>query len=423
MSVGEGNHIKLVKPLLDTGAAQSFIREEFVPKTLIRKTRYSAIGPQGEAVQVVGEAKLPITIQNFDTDHRFLVVANLQEEGLIGADFVDRHVSSINPSEATMDLGTHNIRLIVKRGVRNLGSVSTRTVRVGKKTVLTPCRRNLVTCVVGTHGDAEGLVEAGLENRRLNKKGLWLGNAIVQVKDCITQVPIINCTEEEITLEAGTKVGIFDTDGYEQVNEVPIRNMTTKNKQKSDMPKVNLENSDLNESQKEQVLDLLRQYKDVFAVDKNDLGSYNQSKVRIELTEGARPLKQPLRRSTAEEKRIIKEEVNRMLNAGIIEPSQSPWSSPVVLVRKKNGEIRFCVDFRYLNSVTIKDAFPLPRIDDTLDALGGAKWFSTFDLQAGFNQLEIDERSRPLTSFSTMQGQYHFRKFNFLKWYWTFGLN
>ena len=413
MSVGEGNHAKLVRPLLDTGAAQSFIREEFVPKSLIRRTRYGAVGTQGEAVQVVGEAKLPISIQNFDTDHRFLVVSNLQEEGLIGADFVDRHVSSINPSEAMMGLGEHNIRLIVKRGVRNLNNLSTRTVRVGRDTVLIPCRRNLVTCVVGTPRDTEGLVESGQENHRLNKKGLWLGNAIVQVKDCMTLVPIINCTEEEIILEAGTKIGIFDTNGYEHVNDVPIRNMTTTKQQKSDMPLVNLENSDLNDHQKEQVFELLRQYKDVFAVDKNDLGSYNQSKVRIELTEGARPLKQPLRRSTAEEKRIIKEEVNRMLKAGIIEPSQSPWSSPVVLVRKKNGEIRFCVDFRYLNSVTVKDAFPLPRIDDTLDALGGAKWFSTFDLQAGFNQLEIDEQSRPLTSFSTMQGQYHFRKLPF----------
>ena len=75
--------------------------------------------------------------------------------------------------------------------------------------------------------------------------------------------------------------------------------------------------------------------------------------------------------------------LNDMLAQGVIEPATGPWSSPVVLVQKKDGSTRFCVDFRQLNSLTKIDAHPLPRVDDTLDSLSGAQWFSTIDLASG----------------------------------------
>jgi len=73
-----------------------------------------------------------------------------------------------------------------------------------------------------------------------------------------------------------------------------------------------------------------------------------------------------------------------MLDRGIIEPPSSPWASGVVLVQKKDGSLRFCVDYRALNKVTVKDAYPLPRVDESLDRLNGVKWFSTLDLFSGF---------------------------------------
>lgn len=78
------------------------------------------------------------------------------------------------------------------------------------------------------------------------------------------------------------------------------------------------------------------------------------------------------------------EEITRMKEEGIIEASVSPWSSNIVLVKKKDGSLRFCVDFRQLNDITIKDSHPLPRIDDTLDAISGSKYFSTLDLKSGY---------------------------------------
>ena len=93
-----------------------------------------------------------------------------------------------------------------------------------------------------------------------------------------------------------------------------------------------------------------------------------------------------------------------MLEQGVIEPSASPWSSPILLVRKKDGSIRFCIDFRKLNSVTRKDAYPLPRIDECLESLGGSRWFFTLDLASGYWQCEVAEADRPKTAFSTHKG-------------------
>ncbi|GFW18442.1 hypothetical protein TNCV_1184701 [Trichonephila clavipes] len=98
-----------------------------------------------------------------------------------------------------------------------------------------------------------------------------------------------------------------------------------------------------------------------------------------------------------------------MKNNDVIKPSSSPCASPIVLVRKKDGSTRFCVDYRRLNDVTKKDSYPLPRIDDTLDTLAGNTWSSTLDLKSGYWQVELHPEDKEKTAFTTGQGLWQFK--------------
>ena len=98
-----------------------------------------------------------------------------------------------------------------------------------------------------------------------------------------------------------------------------------------------------------------------------------------------------------------------MQKQDVIEPSSSPWSSPIVLVGKKDGSTRFCVDYRKVNDVTHKDSYPLPHIDDTIDTLAGSKWFSTLDLQSGYWQVQLSEEAKEKTAFSSGSGLWQFK--------------
>ena len=130
-------------------------------------------------------------------------------------------------------------------------------------------------------------------------------------------------------------------------------------------------------------------------------------------TGDAAPRKQPLRRTPFAARREVADQLRKMQSQGVIRPSSSPWASPVVLVRKKDGSLRFCIDYRNLNAVTKTDQFPLPRIDDLIDQLGSAKYFSTLDLASGYWQVQVEENSKEKTAFITHQGLYEFNTMPF----------
>uniref|UniRef100_A0A5S6Q481 Reverse transcriptase n=1 Tax=Trichuris muris TaxID=70415 RepID=A0A5S6Q481_TRIMR len=147
---------------------------------------------------------------------------------------------------------------------------------------------------------------------------------------------------------------------------------------------------------------------DISAVPGGNIGRTFMVKHKIK-TGNAKPVRVPPRRIPYARRQEVKTLVNQMLQEGIVEPACSPWSAPIVLVRKKDGSQRLCVDYRQLNAVTEKDAQPMPRIDETLDMLAGAKWFSTLDLASGYWQVEMEEADKQKTAFSTPDGSYQFR--------------
>ena len=140
---------------------------------------------------------------------------------------------------------------------------------------------------------------------------------------------------------------------------------------------------DLTLWQWEELAAAIYEYRDVFSSGPTDMGRTGLVKHTID-TGDQRPIRLPPRRLPITKQEIEKEEVQKMLDRGVIEPCQSGWASPVVLVTKKDGTIRFCMDYRKLNDVTRKDAYPLLRIDDTLDALRGSQYFTTLDLYSGY---------------------------------------
>ena len=121
-------------------------------------------------------------------------------------------------------------------------------------------------------------------------------------------------------------------------------------------------------------------------------------------TGNARPVKQAPRRTPSAFDGGDREALEKMLSRGTIRESTSPWASPVVLVPKKDGSVRVCVDYRRVNELNKKDAFPLPKISDCLDAVSGSIYFSTLDLTSGYNQVPVAEEDIPKTAFVTKYG-------------------
>uniref|UniRef100_A0A1X7TFY0 Reverse transcriptase domain-containing protein n=1 Tax=Amphimedon queenslandica TaxID=400682 RepID=A0A1X7TFY0_AMPQE len=161
------------------------------------------------------------------------------------------------------------------------------------------------------------------------------------------------------------------------------------------------------DSEKEQFYNLLLSFSEIFPDSNDDLGHTTVLKHQIN-TGSALPIRQPPRRVPKNKQEESHRLIQNMLDNNIISRSHSPWSSPIILVKKKDGSLRFCVDYRKVNEVTRKDAYPLPRIDDTLDTLAGSQWFTTLDLLSGYWQVEVEEEDREKTAFCTKEGLFHF---------------
>ena len=157
----------------------------------------------------------------------------------------------------------------------------------------------------------------------------------------------------------------------------------------------------------DKLLSTLEEYHHIFSIVEGERGETSLVEFNIN-TGNSTPIKQAARRVPFAAREEIAAQLSKMQEEGVIQPSKSPWASPVVLVRKRDGSLRFCVDYRALNAVTKPEVFPLPRIDDLLDKLGHSKYFSTLDLKSGYWQIRVSTSSQEKTAFVTHRGLYEF---------------
>ena len=163
---------------------------------------------------------------------------------------------------------------------------------------------------------------------------------------------------------------------------------------------------------KKPITDLLHNFPNLFATENSELGSTGLIKHSID-TQGQGPIRLRPYRTGRKQKEELERQIKEMMATNVIQHSTSPWAAPVILVEKKSGELRFCIDYRKLNSLTKKDSFPLPRIDSTLDRLYGKKFFTTLDLASGYWQIELDDPSKEKTAFIVENNLYEFIRMPF----------
>ncbi len=396
--------------MFDTGAHKTIITPEqyhLIPgkETLkFRQAPFRILQADGSEVKVWGIITVEMRIGGA------VVIADVTvaevSHGVLGMDFIWRTKPIIDFNLLQLTVGGTAVPL----RTRNDTPLQLRVVTTEEVWIPADHEMVIPAAVMGIEGPAEGLIEP-LVGQAVLLDGFQVARAVVVADDRgMVPIRILNVGEQTKILKRGTAVAkLLPVEDCEIV-ETRIMTCVPGNASPESVPD-HLQDlmerctDGLDEEDTDAVKSLLSRYSDVFSTGDYDIGRTTLVKHRID-TGDAAPIRQPLRRASPEKRAEIEKQVSELLDKKLIEPSDSPWSSPVVLVAKKDGTKRLCLDYRKLNDITVKDAYPIPRIDDALDALGGAKWFSTLDLAAGYWQVALDQDAKDKTAFSTPSGLY-----------------
>eukprot|EP00731_Ephydatia_muelleri_P025604 Em0017g687a len=331
--------------------------------------------------------------KNVVFENKFLVVEGMTVEAILGLDFLetfkcmidsgDRKISFPNEKLVLPLLDVNQkvsktVGLFLQRKLTVPAEIGTWLVERGQTGRCDVLVARAVVCPTGS------TVPLRVFNPHKEAVRLWKGLEIAQMEPLDKDPPISSDTHL-LTISAVTEVSPSE---HKVLWDI-VSTITH-----------------LSNSEKELLFVLLMEYADVFSFH-SDLGRTNLDHID---TGDSQPIHQLPRHVSPARRQEVRQLLTEMLKNDIIQPSNSPWSSPIILVRKRDGSTRFCIDYRKVNSVTRKDAYPLPRVDDILDTLGGSKWFSTLDLKSGFWQVEVDSSSREKTAFTTSESLYEFLK-------------
>ena len=242
----------------------------------------------------------------------------------------------------------------------------------------------------------------------------------------VQSIPIRNNQFREVKISEGEEIGLAwlvwdapeSNDSLHQkcqnlttIAPPPITNgVTLKERHEFLDENLNIESGDLTTNQKDDLKNLIYEYADLISTKDTDIGRTHLATHEVD-TGSHPPICQKPYRVEFKNRHVVEEEVEKMLSIDLIEPAKSPWASPVVLIPKPDGSVRFCVDFRKVNAVTVRDAFPLPRIDDIIPLLGKKKFFVGLDLASGYWQVPMSDQldSKNKTTFTCHVGTFRFK--------------
>jgi hypothetical protein len=356
------------------------------------------------------------------------LVADIEHDGILGMTFLESTGVRFDFQKGCADLSGESIFLSRRDRVTSC------RVQVMRTTVVPP-RSESVVWVTPKKPQKLAAGSSYLMRPRSffsESTGLALGKTLVKSDPRGMPALVINPTDEPVTLERGSdaatcvpvlsmKACVGDS-ARTQAEAADSSSDETEASGDSDHPSAERAASVRLPPHLEQMVsrcrvarkhrfavrELVARYEDVFMSPGGKMGSTDVARHHIDLID-EHPVKQRLRRAPQVHQEIIDREVNRMLDEDIIEPSDSPWASPVVMVKKKDGSWRFCVDYRKLNDNTRKDSYPLPHIEDTFDSLAGSRYFCALDLASGYWQVQMAERDKGKTAFTTKQGLFQFK--------------
>ena len=412
--LGEVNS-QSIKFIVDTGAAVTLLRGDLWDKATTAGTDLEPwtgpplVGVEGTELHVRGCAQMPVSIAGRSFTPEVVVVDDLSAEAILGRDFLERN-------QCTLDLAKRKIHFGEIEAQVDLAPVPQEAVKeqvcarvmLGETRVIPPLSELEVMADVEDGNITKGTWILESSNPRPT---LMVARSIVKPEEGKVPVRLLNPRGEPATVYQGTTLAVL-----EQVEE-PISVSTIQEDKSEADPSSELKSTlwklvsesdvPLTPTEQEQLFTLLVEYSDIFANNDSDYGHTNKVCHNIP-TGDSPPIRQQLRRIPLYRRDEVKKLLQDMRARQVIRPSNSPWASPIVLVRKRDGSTRFCVDYRKVNTVTRKDAYPLPRVDDTLDTLAGSKWFSTLDLISGYWQVEVDQKDREKTAFTTPEGLFEF---------------
>eukprot|EP00731_Ephydatia_muelleri_P010468 Em0005g1054a len=404
-----------VSMLVDTGSSVTLIvwnKVKIKVKSSLSPCTVPVMAVNGEQLMVAGEIDLHLQIGTHQGKHKVLVVEQMLQQCLLGTDYLEKQKCLVDLGKRTLTVGKPGNCVPLSFGAQS----STCHVVMGEKVVI-PGYHQVRLPVRVTPTATVGIFEPHSEMAETH--GVLIARSVSPIQSGQIVVQILNPLPFPATLQADEAIGCFccgaqvDVVSLEPVDtDTGVTCSALKTHSSEEVARA-IESmvtriDELSCADREKLKRLLCEFSDVISVGEKDLGRTNVLKHKVN-TGDAPPIHQQARRMPYHQRETVKKMLDDMLQQDVIEASSGPWSSPIVLARKKDGTLRFCVDFRRINDVTKKEVHPLPRIDETLDMLGGAKWFSTLDLASGYWQVEMEPEHKEKTAFSTPFGTYQFK--------------